>query len=253
MEELSEAAVTIGKGTEGGVISGNRPGSARMVGKWTGSGSVSGKKPESVRMVGKKTVSAVEVGMRSEGEVMMREKTEEAKDLPQKTPLKTSSPRQLSEDDRVSPKSVQQEHAVQQSEELPRQSRGSQQRSLFGRGTGQEGRSGKERKPTRLYSLARGRPISGVGASATKPGSNLEESSMGEPGKGHGGSSQPRSKNVPGSAYPVRTERSEETACNDPPVEGEGEGEKVGGPKRYSVQRGSGEGSATQRLVQGEI
>ena len=239
-----EGAVPVGKRPEGAVPMGKKPGGAAAMRNW----------PEGAVMVGKRPEGAVMVGKRPEGAITVGKETVNANDLSQiskNSHVNDSSPPQICEGSNVSSKGDGQEKPAQQMEELPSQSKGVQQRSLFGTGTGQEGKSGKERKPTRLYSLARGRPASSVGGSGVKPGAATEEGGVDDIGKGHGSSSQPRSSKVPGSAHPVRTERSEGTVSDGPPVEGEGEGDKGGGSKRYSVQRGSGEGGAPQRPVQG--
>ena len=261
-----EGEAMVGKRPEGATMVGKRPEGAAMVGKRPEGAAMVGKRPEGAAMVGKRTGGKAMVGKRPEGEAMVgkrpegaatvRKGKEDANDLPQiskKSPWNDSSSHQMSEGHKVSPKGDRQEQPAQQGEELLPQSKAVQQKSLFGKGTSQDTKPGKERRPARLYSLARGRPTSGVGGSGTKPGAAPEEGSMTDTGKGHGSNSQPRSNKVPGSAHPVRTEHSEETISNDPPVEGEGEGEKGGGPKRYSVQRGSGEGGAGQKPVQGEI
>lgn len=187
----------------------------------------------------------------TEGAAIVGQGTESAKDSPQSSKKKTkSSPPQTDKGHKASPTSDRLEQPSQQSEKPLSQNKAAQQKSLFGKGTGQEVKPGKERRPARVYSLARGRPTSSAVGSDTKPGSAKEEGSAEDTGKGHGRSSQPRSSKVPGSA--VRIESSVETNSSAPPVEGDGEGEKGGGPKRYSVQRGSGEGGTAQKPLQGE-
>ena len=108
--------------------------------------------------------------------------------------------------------------------------------------------SSSESRPTRVYSLARGKAVT---APEVDPG---ETSTVNIPsgGRGHGSQSA-RSNKVPGSARIKMDHSQEDDSGHKTPhlsrtVDVEGD---KGGPKRYSASRGGQEGAGKEQMFQG--